>query len=338
MPLHRYMQVYPLLFNGLKANRSYIRQFSDISAGSIISASPSLVEMKMNGLFQSTSLLSAPVHWFETALAVTRDFTGLPWWASIIAWTVMIKAITLPFSIGQVKSSIRFQNIRHLVEPFQQAASQYQKQGNIPAARSQYLKARALMVENQCSPLRTLKFGFSSIPIFIAAFMSVKDVFDSKMISLQTGGALWFTDLTVPDPYYLLPLLSAIGLTFNVEAGRWMNPNMSPSIRSIIHVFSLLSIPITASLNSAVLLYFGTLNFSNAAINSLWRSSRIRSIVGIPDISQSLISTKQLNKKGIIESFKEAYRTRMDQYQRRVIEEERKKLYMSGPVEILNKK
>ena len=30
--------------------------------------------------------------------------------------------------------------------------------------------------------------------------------------SMKTGGLSWFTDLTVPDPYYILPILTSVTL------------------------------------------------------------------------------------------------------------------------------
>jgi hypothetical protein len=36
---------------------------------------------------------------------------------------------------------------------------------------------------------------------------------------IKYGGVLWFTDLTVPDPFYLLPILTASTLLTIVEVG-----------------------------------------------------------------------------------------------------------------------
>ena len=37
--------------------------------------------------------------------------------------------------------------------------------------------------------------------------------------SMTVGGALWFTDLTVADPYYLLPITSSALFLLTVELG-----------------------------------------------------------------------------------------------------------------------
>ena len=37
--------------------------------------------------------------------------------------------------------------------------------------------------------------------------------------SMKTGGLSWFTDLTVPDPYYILPLLTSVTLFIQFYLG-----------------------------------------------------------------------------------------------------------------------
>lgn len=39
------------------------------------------------------------------------------------------------------------------------------------------------------------------------------------VISMQTGGLLWFTDLTVQDPFYALPLMTVATLFITIEVG-----------------------------------------------------------------------------------------------------------------------
>ena len=37
------------------------------------------------------------------------------------------------------------------------------------------------------------------------------------VLSMKSGGLFWFTDLTVPDPYFALPLMTAATLLITVE-------------------------------------------------------------------------------------------------------------------------
>lgn len=44
------------------------------------------------------------------------------------------------------------------------------------------------------------------MPVFLSFFIGLRKMADLPVPSLQTGGLLWFPDLTVADPFYILPL------------------------------------------------------------------------------------------------------------------------------------
>lgn len=35
--------------------------------------------------------------------------------------------------------------------------------------------------------------------------------------AMKTGGALWFLDLTIPDPFYALPIMTGATLLLTIE-------------------------------------------------------------------------------------------------------------------------
>ena len=55
------------------------------------------------------------------------------------------------------------------------------------------------------------------LPIFISVFTGLKGMSELPVVSMQSGGLLWFTDLTVPDPYFVLPLLNVATFLIAIE-------------------------------------------------------------------------------------------------------------------------
>nr|ACL98473.1 mitochondrial translocase OXA1 [Chlamydomonas reinhardtii] len=55
--------------------------------------------------------------------------------------------------------------------------------------------------------------------IFLSIFNGVSKLMAAKVPSLTTGGALWFSDLTSPDPYFGLPLMCTAVTLAMVEYG-----------------------------------------------------------------------------------------------------------------------
>lgn len=68
-----------------------------------------------------------------------------------------------------------------------------------------------------------------------------------RNLEVKNGGALWFTDLSVPDPYYVLPIVGVALTYFNLQRGvttenaDWFINR----IRGMIQIWLIASLPIT---------------------------------------------------------------------------------------------
>lgn len=57
--------------------------------------------------------------------------------------------------------------------------------------------------------LRKMLTPLIQAPFFISAFLGIRNMCNLPVESMQSGGILWFTDLTIADPYYILPVLAS---------------------------------------------------------------------------------------------------------------------------------
>lgn len=55
------------------------------------------------------------------------------------------------------------------------------------------------------------------MPVFVSVFMGLRGMTNVPIDSLRTGGMLWFTDLTISDQYFLLPIITSATLYLTVE-------------------------------------------------------------------------------------------------------------------------
>lgn len=72
--------------------------------------------------------------------------------------------------------------------------------------------------------------------------------------SMETGGILWFTDLTVPDPYYVLPVVTAasVFLQLKVAADGMSNRNLGYWGKFFMNGFPLLILPLSVNMPSVM--------------------------------------------------------------------------------------
>ena len=47
------------------------------------------------------------------------------------------------------------------------------------------------------------------MPFMMATFFGIRTMAKLPVESLTTGGCLWFSDLTIPDPYFILPVVAS---------------------------------------------------------------------------------------------------------------------------------
>lgn len=73
-------------------------------------------------------------------------------------------------------------------------------------------------------------------PVFISFFIALRKMAYLPVPSLQTGGALWFTDLTAADPFYILPLAVTGTMFFILEVRRLFRVKVGPKIFWARHV------------------------------------------------------------------------------------------------------
>lgn len=46
----------------------------------------------------------------------------------------------------------------------------------------------------------------------ISTFLGIRKMCKLPVESMKEGGTLWFSDLTIADPFYILPTLSVLGI------------------------------------------------------------------------------------------------------------------------------
>lgn len=67
-----------------------------------------------------------------------------------------------------------------------------------------------LMKENDVSPFRPLLMPLIQMPFFLAFFWGLRSLAQLPLPQLKEGGFGWVMDLTLSDPYYVLPVTSML--------------------------------------------------------------------------------------------------------------------------------
>ncbi|GMH22645.1 hypothetical protein Nepgr_024488 [Nepenthes gracilis] len=233
-----------------------------------------------------------PIAALQYLIDGVHSLTGLNWWASIALTTLLIRGITVPLLINQLKATSKLTLMRPRLEEIKE---EMQATGMEPKAVAEgQQRMKELFKEYGVTPFTPLKGIFIQGPIFISFFLAISNMVE-KVPSFKSGGAFWFTDLTTPDNLYIFPVLSALTflamVEFNMQEGLEGNP-VAGTMKNVSRGLAVLTVPFTMSFPKAIFCYWVTSNLFSFAYGSVLKIPRVKKSLGVPEIPVTSPATK----------------------------------------------
>jgi len=165
---------------------------------------------------------------------------GAPWWLSIAILTVIVRSILFPLTVRQVKSMRAMQDLKPDMDRIR---AQYKD--NRQKQQEEIMK---LYQERQINPFGSCFPLLVQMPIFITMFYVIRSFGDTHP-SFTSGGILWFQDLSAHDPFYVLPVLSALTMLAASEiTAKSLDPQQRWMMRVLPVVFTIFLLNFPAGL------------------------------------------------------------------------------------------
>lgn len=150
-----------------------------------------------------------PTAFVQTILEYVHIYTGYPWWASIALTVLGIRAAIFKFYINAQDSSARQAALKPLLQPLdarQRAAMAASDQRELQAIT----RERQVMLKNHGVKLTALFIPIIfQLPIGFGTFRLMRGMAHLPVPGFDEGGFLWLSDLTHPDPFFILPVATA---------------------------------------------------------------------------------------------------------------------------------
>jgi YidC/Oxa1 family membrane protein insertase len=177
----------------------------------------------VNSLFNAiadffANLFSPIVAILGEVLLYFHSALGAPWWLSIALLTVVIRTLLFPLTVKQVKSMRAMQDLKPEMDRIR---AQYRDN-----RQKQQEETMKLYQERKVNPLGGCLPILVQMPIFIGIFYVIRQfggyslggrTLPPEYPSFREGGILWFQNLSIADPYYILPVVSALTMLAATE-------------------------------------------------------------------------------------------------------------------------
>jgi YidC/Oxa1 family membrane protein insertase len=131
---------------------------------------------------------------------------------------VLVRLSILKLFINASDQAGRLAQASPRMKPLQEAVTAAKAAQDTSAMMSASQNLRAVMKEEGVSYVKM--FGpFLQIFLGYGTFRLMKAMAALPVPGLDQGGFLWLMDLTIPDPYYVLPVLTSVTMfyTFKVD-------------------------------------------------------------------------------------------------------------------------
>ena len=142
----------------------------------------------------------------------------LPWWASIAAATIALRLLLFPMAVRMRRDGAKMANIHPITSKIHKNMVAYRRIGNNLAATGEWKKLMSVQRQHGVNPFSApIMSIFVQCPMFVSFLMAIRGMANLPLESMKRGGLYWFTDLTIPDPTYTLPLMACFAFISNIE-------------------------------------------------------------------------------------------------------------------------
>ncbi|XP_076174291.1 cytochrome c oxidase assembly protein COX18, mitochondrial [Ptiloglossa arizonensis] len=284
-----------------------IRQYSNLA-----SATADRVALYNNGIIKHISE-SSFVECIMDALRTLHQYTGLPWWATIILATFCTRIFTFPLAVHQHQVIANIKNIRdemkETTEHWKRMVTKNVTTSKWSAAHAKRVyrtnvrrKWKELIIRDNCHPAKVWVIFMLEAPIWLGLSLSLRnfcfmlpktnDFAHEDYLQFTTGGFGWMKNLTEIDHLYILPILfgllsfAMIEINYTIYGKDYTR--LSRIYMNFIRILTVCLVPILAYLPSSVILFWTANRFCTLSQILLLLSPKIRRLGRISKVNLEL--------------------------------------------------
>jgi YidC/Oxa1 family membrane protein insertase len=263
-----------------------------------------------NAVADAMSLSTWDPIWYNVAdnaihtVNAFRDFSGLGYGEAVVGVTVLVRLGLFPLFVKLQRNSAR---MAHMQPEMRTLKAKLDAMGDNADQETQIkygLQMRALFKKYECNPFSSLVAPMVQIPVFMGMFFGLRKMPDFFGADLSKEGLFWFSDLTVCDPFYILPVLSATTMLASVELNKDQmlatNPAQGQIMVNVFRAMSIVMVPAIANFPALLNLYWLTNNSITALQATAFRNASIRKALNIWEMPKPVPGMPQ--PQGIMET------------------------------------
>lgn len=274
----------------------------DINTSSILDMPEQIGYLKNLGLDFGWGPTSS-VQWI---LEHTYIYTGMPWWGTIAVVAIGFRLIMFVPAMNAARHAAILSKMRSSPEfieaQAEMTAASHGSQDPTELMRAR-LKMSAVARKSGASTLKSVLPPLTLIPFSFGMFRLLRSMATIPVPSLETGGLLWFVDLSVTDPFYILPMTSAVISGLMMSQMQKSNLHRTAATESLgkamLYILTPVAFLCTMWLPAAVQWFFLCFSVSSVAQSTLTLNPAVRRYFELPPLPEKPMLPSVSNHNGL---------------------------------------
>lgn len=151
-------------------------------------------------------------------------YAGTPWWVSISLAAIAMRAVLFKPYVDAAENAARMQTIMPITKPLSNKMQEAAKAGD--NALVMQIRGEIQMITKRAG-VKLWKGAVPMVQVFAGygTFVLLRAMSNIPVPGLETGGFLWIHNLTVPDPFLVLPIATSAVLHWVLRVSLLLRPS-----------------------------------------------------------------------------------------------------------------
>lgn len=208
----------------------------------------------------------------------------IPYWEAIVLTTIGLRVCLLPLSIKTAQGSARMAKVRPLLQKVSDAMKRDPQAQKMDRRQAYAAQSKALMAQHKVNPLMSLAMPLVQLPVFMSFFFALQAM-GGHFPGMESGGMLWFEDLTAPDSNLILPVMNAASFLVMVELGAdgMGSGAQTQTFKWVMRGLALGMTPLTMNLPTGLFVYWTANNAISVSQATVMKLPAVKRALDIPD-------------------------------------------------------
>ncbi|GLV46656.1 OXA1L mitochondrial inner membrane protein [Carabus blaptoides fortunei] len=251
-----------------------------------------------------------PVGVVQHCLEYLHVSLDVPWWGAIVIGTIVVRLLMFPLVVIAQRNGARMNNYLPQLQVLQLKMTEARQTGNQLDAARYGQEMMAFMKEKQLNPLKNMIVPLAQMPLFISFFIGLRQMANCPVESMTHGGLWWFTDLTLPDQFFILPVITSLTMWLTIEVGTdtaKLSAQNLQMMKYVLRAMPLVVLPFTVNFPGAILCYWVCTNFISLGQVGVLRIPKVRDFFKIEPLVTHNPDKLPIKNKGFVGGMKESW-------------------------------